>query len=273
MIGITTGCLDKLSSTWQGIDKHQRLDSLRALTRSADGYAAYRSALDSVGTSACIPVIGKFCGLWTVADSKPYFVGIYVLILKSLDAKPDTIQVESSYNETTELINFAKRREMADVCRQALRFQGRIPSPEHVQENLDIQAWIEEQFEVAGSRPDTWFAEKAAEVQRREEDHVNIRYKLLAPPLISTLAGGTDIFLSAGRVSKPRVSDSHHRGNDICYFLVLSFLHDAFPNIRWSPRWMENQHTNSCIHDVCLICIWTSSIPLALGFYPFGNLE
>jgi len=163
MVGITTGCLDKLSSTWQGIDKHQRLDSLRALTRSANGYAAYRGALDSVGTSACIPVIG-----------------IYVPILKSLDVKPDAIQVESPYNETADLINFAKRREMADVCRQALRFQGRIPSPELVQENLDIQAWIEEQFEVAGSRPDTWFAEKAADVQRQEEEGVNIRKGLEA---------------------------------------------------------------------------------------------
>jgi hypothetical protein len=57
MVTITSQCLDKLHFTWQGVDRHRRLDSLRALTRSTDLYAAYRNAFDSVGTGACIPVI------------------------------------------------------------------------------------------------------------------------------------------------------------------------------------------------------------------------
>jgi hypothetical protein len=187
MVGITSHSLNKLSFTWQGIDKHQRLEPLRALTRSANEYAAYRNALDSVGTGACIPVIGKFW-FYGVAESYRCFIGIYLPLLKTLDAKPDNISVESPYNETVDLINFAKRREMADVCRQALRFQGRIPSPEHVQENLDIQAWIEEQFEAAVSHGDQWFTTRLPMLQRHEEEHSDLRYKLLAPFLLTMLA-------------------------------------------------------------------------------------
>ena len=184
MVGITSNCLDKLSFTWHEINKHQRLENLRALTRSADRYAAYRNALDSVGTGACIPVLGRFGAYEASRNLIGIFVGIYLPMLKHIDAKPDNISVESPYNETVDLINFAKRREMANVCRQALRFQGRIPSTEHVQENPDIQAWIEEQLEAAASHGEQWFTDKAADVQRREEDHSDIRYKLLAPSLL-----------------------------------------------------------------------------------------
>jgi RasGEF domain len=65
MVGITSQCLDKLASTWQGVDRQQRLESLRALTRSANEYAAYRNAADTVETGACIPVIGRLSCLCT----------------------------------------------------------------------------------------------------------------------------------------------------------------------------------------------------------------
>lgn len=197
MVAITSQCLDKLSSTWQGIDKPQRLESLRALTRSTDLYIAYRNALDAVETGACIPVIGK-CFVYKVLWAEPYPVpvGIYLPLLRHLDPIPDNISVELPYSETVELINFTKCRKVASICQQALRFQGRVPSSEHVQENLEVQAWIEEQFDAGGSYSDKWFMDKAVEVQRREEEHSDIRYKLLAPSLISALAGTSDIFLT-----------------------------------------------------------------------------
>lgn len=100
-------------------------------------------------------------------------------MLRDIHKLPDNITIRSPNTPVTELINFAKRRELADICRAALCFQARVPSSETVPENLEIQGWIEEQFELVGALPEQWFAQKAADVQRREEDHSDIRYESL----------------------------------------------------------------------------------------------
>jgi hypothetical protein len=104
-------------------------------------------------------------------------------VLKDLDAKPDKTSVRLPRGEVVERINFAKRREMANVCQQALRFQARVPAPEHVQENLELQAWIEEQIDAAGVYGQQWFMSKAADLQRCEEAKVGI----VLPPFISRI--------------------------------------------------------------------------------------
>ncbi|KAF8310364.1 hypothetical protein DL93DRAFT_2084540 [Clavulina sp. PMI_390] len=186
MVGVTAPCLEKLSFTWQAIERDKpRLDALRTLTRSYDNYAAYRAEYSNAHTSGatCIPVIG-----------------IYLPQLRSIvTSQNDFITISSPHTSATSLINFAKCRAMAEICRTALQFQARPPKREEVSQNLEIQAWILEQLEVGNSKPDAWYNEYSKDVQKQELEHGDIRSVFFSATYLAHIVANTWCFDSDSR--------------------------------------------------------------------------
>jgi hypothetical protein len=81
MLGLDSHYLEKLIYTWQNIEKTQRLDGIRALTRSDDDFAGYRTAYTTVGHSASIPYLGEWAALlinpMSPSSTLPLFRRIY----------------------------------------------------------------------------------------------------------------------------------------------------------------------------------------------------
>ena len=73
------------------------------------------------------------------------------------------------------LINFAKRLKLAELCTDGLGFQNKS-YPADVVANPEILQFLEDQLFLVNSVNEDWFWTKAAEVQREEEDHSDIRY-------------------------------------------------------------------------------------------------
>jgi len=167
--GLSASCLEKLGLTWAHADKYQRLESLRAFTNPANNFNALRNAYKPI-EGPCIPFLGFVSDSW----SPGMFLPVAAMIHQQ---NPDEVTGVPGGPET--LINFAKHQWLAEVCAETLRYQNRSYPPETV-DNPDLTQFIEDQLFLVGAVDDDWFWTKAAEVQRGEEDHSDIRRGLEA---------------------------------------------------------------------------------------------